>query len=277
MNNMVDRTSVKTVVALALVSGLVVAPAGRSPGQSQASLEPPRIAQAMTDPSAAPPSSIDQPSPGPTPQTWWWLAGLGGLVLGLGLGAYVTRRQSRPIETGLSPTNPGQAPPAALPPPADSRATTHLATKHSLEDVVTQLASVQPSDRRRAIWELAQRGHSGTVQSLVNGLLTADSQEKSLILAALTEISSRGLKPLHQALALALQDPSPEVRKNAIRDLSRLYDNLIQLSHLITHATEDPHPDVQDAAQWALEQMNQLRPPPLSHRLPSPSDPPAPP
>ena len=265
---MVDRTSVKTVVALALISGLVVAPVRRSPGQSQA---------AATDPSAAPPTPIDQPSPGPAPPLGWGLAGLGGLLLGLGLGVYARRRPLHPVEAGTPPMAPGQAPAVALQPTAVPSATTHLATKHTLEDLVNELTSAQPSDRRRAIWELAQRGHSGTVQSLANGLLTADSQEKSLILAALTEISSRGLKPLHQALALALQDPSPEVRKNAIRDLSRLYDNLIQLSHLVAHATEDPHPDVQDTAQWALEQLNQLRPPPLSHRLPSPSDPLAPP
>ena len=274
---MVDRTSVNTVVALMLVSGLIVAPAGRSPGQSQTSLQPPSLAQVVTDPDTAPPSPVDPPSAGPSPQGGWWLAGLGGLGLGLGLGVYVTRRQARPSEAELPPPSPEQAPPVALSPTADATATTHLATKHSLEELVSQLTSVQPSDRRQAIWELAQRGHSGTVQPLVNGLLTADSQEKSLILAALTEISSRGLKPLHQALALSLQDPSPEVRKNAIRDLSRLYDSLIQLSHVVAHATEDPHPDVQDTAQWALEQLNQLRPPPLSHRLPSPSDPPAPP
>jgi HEAT repeat protein len=124
------------------------------------------------------------------------------------------------------------------------------------------LTSPNPTVRHRAIWELGQRGNSIAIQPLVNGLLEADSQEKSLILAALSEISSRSLKPMHRALALGLQDPSPEVRKNAIRDLSRVYDTLVQLSPMLAHATQDPDPEVQATAQWALGQLNRIAPAP---------------
>ncbi len=137
-------------------------------------------------------------------------------------------------------------------------ATTRLSSGDIVDSLVHELASRDGAVRRHAIWELGQRGHSDAIQPLIDGLLEADSQEKSLILAALAEISSRSLKPMHRALALGLQDPSPEVRKNAIRDLSRVYDTVVQLSHMLAHATQDPDPSVQETAQWALSQLNRI-------------------
>ncbi len=137
-------------------------------------------------------------------------------------------------------------------------ATTRLTSGDIVDSLIHELANRDGAVRRHAIWELGQRGHSEAMQPLINGLLDADSQEKSLILAALSEISSRGLKPMHRALALGLQDPSPEVRKNAIRDLSRIYDTVVQLSHMLAHATQDPDVDVQETAQWALSQLNRI-------------------
>ena len=137
--------------------------------------------------------------------------------------------------------------------------TSRLTPVNIVDTLIDELASSDPTVRHRAIWELGQRGHSAAIQPLINGLLTADSQEKSLILAALAEISSRSLKPMHRALALGLQDPSPEVRKNAIRDLSRVYDTTVQLSHMLAHATQDPDLEVQETARWALEQLNRIR------------------
>ncbi|MGB3309335.1 MAG: peptidoglycan-binding protein [Nodosilinea sp.] len=137
-------------------------------------------------------------------------------------------------------------------------ATTRLSPVDIVDSLVHELDSADGSVRRHAIWDLGQRGHSDAIQPLVNGLLNADSQEKSLILAALAEISSRSLKPMHRALALGLQDASPEVRKNAIRDLSRVYDTVVQLSHMFAHATQDPDPGVQEIAHWALNQLNRI-------------------
>ncbi|MGB3200775.1 MAG: HEAT repeat domain-containing protein, partial [Nodosilinea sp.] len=136
--------------------------------------------------------------------------------------------------------------------------TTRLSLGDIVESLVHDLGSSDGSVRRHAIWELGQRGHSDAIQPLANRLLDADSQEKSLILAALAEISSRSLKPMHRALALGLQDPSPDVRKNAIRDLSRVYDTVVQFSHLLAHATQDSDPGVQETAQWALTQLNRM-------------------
>ncbi|MBD2105714.1 HEAT repeat domain-containing protein [Nodosilinea sp. FACHB-13] len=137
-------------------------------------------------------------------------------------------------------------------------ATTRLTSGDIVDSLIHGLDNRDGAIRRHAIWELGQRGHSEAIQPLINSLLDADSQEKSLILAALAEISSRSLKPMHRALALGLQDPSPEVRKNAIRDLSRIYDTVVQLSHMLAHATQDPDAGVQETAQWALSQLNRI-------------------
>jgi hypothetical protein len=206
----------------------------------------------------------------------WWLLGslallasIGGWLL-LGRGKQRSPRSQVPAEAEneiLSPSLPSadRATPTASA-PSDAlvaadlplEATTRLTPVDIVDSLVNELASADGATRRHAIWELGQRGNSDAIQPLVNGLLQSDSQEKSLILAALAEISSRSLKPMHRALALGLQDPSPEVRKNAIRDLSRVYDTVVQLSHMLAHASQDPDPGVQETAQWALSQLNRI-------------------
>ncbi|MGB0562791.1 MAG: HEAT repeat domain-containing protein, partial [Spirulinaceae cyanobacterium] len=94
-----------------------------------------------------------------------------------------------------------------------------------------------------------------------NLLLDSDSQQQSLVLEALSQIGVRTLKPINRALALSLQDENAQVRKNAIRDVSRIYALLSQLSQLIYYATDDTDADVQETAQWALEQLKKIRTP----------------
>lgn len=138
-----------------------------------------------------------------------------------------------------------------------------LSPVNIVSTLVGELSSTDAAVRRRAIWELGQRGNSTAIQPLVNGLMVADSQEKSLIFAALAEIGNRSLQPIQRAWVLGLQDSSPEVRKNAIRDLSRLHDALGQVRPLLIHATQDPDPEVQSTAQWALGQWDRAIPPSL--------------
>ncbi|NEQ48895.1 MAG: hypothetical protein F6K11_02015 [Leptolyngbya sp. SIO3F4] len=137
--------------------------------------------------------------------------------------------------------------------------TTRLAKVDVMDELVANLQVTDPAKRRKAIWELGQRGNSSAVQHLVNGMVDADSKEKSLILAALSEIGIRSLKPMNRALAIALQDDNPDVRKNAIRDLTRVYDLVTQISQMLGHATEDEDPEVRRTAEWALEQLNRIR------------------
>jgi vesicle coat complex subunit len=66
---------------------------------------------------------------------------------------------------------------------------------------------------------------------------------------------------MNQALAISLQDKNPQVRKNAIRDLTRLYDVMSQISQLICLALDDSDEEVQETARWAIRQLNlQLTP-----------------
>jgi hypothetical protein len=137
--------------------------------------------------------------------------------------------------------------------------TTKLAKVDIVEALVTDLHSLDGNKRRKAIWELGQWGDSRAIQPLVDLLVDADSQQRSLILAALSEISTRTLKPLNRALMLSLQDDSADVRKNAIRDVTRIYDLMTQVSQLLQYATSDSDEEVQETARWALGQLNRVQ------------------
>ena len=122
--------------------------------------------------------------------------------------------------------------------------TSHL-TKFSVVDkLITDLNSTDSQERRKAIWDLGQEGDSRAIQPLTDLIIDADSQERSLILGALSEIGSRTLKPMNQALAISLEDESPQVRQNAIRDITRVYDMMAQISQILSHAIEDEDPQV---------------------------------
>lgn len=137
--------------------------------------------------------------------------------------------------------------------------TSRLAKLNIVEELIQDLRSSDPTKRRKAIWDLGQQGDSRAIPHLVDLIIDADSQESSLILAALSEIGIRTLKPMNRALAISIQDESPQVRQNAIRDLTRVYDMMGQMSQMLHHALEDPDPDVQATARYALTQMNRIR------------------
>jgi vesicle coat complex subunit len=94
------------------------------------------------------------------------------------------------------------------------------------------------------------------MKPLVDLMIDTDSQERTLILEALSQISTRTLKPMNQALAIALQDKNPQVRKNAIRDLTRMYDIMSQISQMLCHSIDDADSEVKETAKWALNQLN---------------------
>ncbi len=64
---------------------------------------------------------------------------------------------------------------------------------------------------------------------------------------------------MNRALALSLQDDNPEVRKNAIRDLTRIYELIAQTTQMLCHAADDPDPEVQETARWAMNQLSRIR------------------
>ncbi len=137
--------------------------------------------------------------------------------------------------------------------------TSHLARFNIVDELMKDLHSHDPSRRRKAIWHLGQRGDSRAIKPLLDLMVNVDSQQRSLILSAVGEISTRALKPMNRALAISMQDESPQVRQNAIRDLTRVYDTMAQISQILYHALEDPDTEVQATAKYALNQMNRIR------------------
>ncbi|WP_306299024.1 peptidoglycan-binding protein [Nostoc sp. T09] len=145
--------------------------------------------------------------------------------------------------------------PKLLPPAQTSR----LAKVNIVDELIKDLYTSDPAKRHKAIWDLGQQGDSRAIQPLVDLMMNADSQEHSLILAALGEISIRTLKPMNRALAISIQNENPQVRQNAIRDLTRVYDMMSQISQMLRHALEDPDPEVQSTARYALNQIHRIR------------------
>ncbi|MBW4587054.1 peptidoglycan-binding protein [Aetokthonos hydrillicola Thurmond2011] len=137
--------------------------------------------------------------------------------------------------------------------------TTRLAKVNIVDELINDLDNPDPTQRRKAIWDLGQQGDSRAIQPLVELMINVDSQQRSLILAALAEIGTRTLKPMNHALAMSLQDESAQVRQNAIRDLTRVYDSMAQMSQMLSHAVQDPDAQVQATARYALSQMNRIR------------------
>ncbi|QSJ17384.1 HEAT repeat domain-containing protein [Nostoc sp. UHCC 0702] len=175
--------------------------------------------------------------------------------------------QENPSSETVPQTAIASIPTAVLPPDKTSR----LPKVNIIDELIKDLRSNDPTKRRKAIWDLGQQGDSGAIQPLVDLMMDADSQERSLILAALAEISTRTLKPMNRALAISMQDESPQVRQNAIRDLTRVYDMMNQMSQMLSHALEDSDAQVQSTARYALTQMNKMRSLPAQQSLPEDS------
>jgi Putative peptidoglycan binding domain/PBS lyase HEAT-like repeat len=215
---------------------------------------------------------------------WWSLVGM-GIFGGLGALLYLHRRsrkvkqvqsenfhfqvltpsQTKPVPGLLPLSSPAHitnakeatAPPATVVLPLEK--TSRLAKVNIVDELMKDLRSADPTKRRKAIWDLGQQGDSRAIQPLMEVMIEVDSQQRSLILAALAEISTRTLKPINRALAISLQDESPDVRQNAIRDLTRVYDLMAQISQMLCLATEDSNAEVQATARYALSQMNRIR------------------
>jgi tetratricopeptide (TPR) repeat protein len=133
-----------------------------------------------------------------------------------------------------------------------------LAKVDIVTELIQDLNQSDPIQRRKVIWELAQRADSRAMKPLVELMIEADSQERSLILEALSQIAARALKPLNKAIAISLEDRNSQVRKNAIRDLTRVYELMSQVTTRLAQAAGDPDEEVQETAKWALQQLNQM-------------------
>jgi hypothetical protein len=145
---------------------------------------------------------------------------------------------------------------------------TRLPQVGAVENLLKEIQNPDPVKRRKAIWDLGQWGDTRAVQPLVDLMIEADSKQRSLILSALSEIGTRTIKPMSRALAISLQDDNADVRKNAIRDLTRIYDLVAQVSQMVQQcAVDDPEAEVRETATWALKQLNRIRPVSLDSSL----------
>lgn len=239
---------------------LVIQNASASPHFRQADPVPtaPLFTALRSDPSL-PASPSGEPSLEPSlepsgsstvPRWQWWLTVAliplgtwGGMVYG---SRQRLSRSSPPVDEVQTPVEPSSV--SVRLPRVDSTQASISALHHAASD-----------RRRQAIWELGQQGDSRAMQPLIEAMTEADSVQRSLILGALTEIGIRTLKPINQVLLISIQDSSPTVRQNAIRDVTRVVDRvtqlvgqLHQLNQLLQAATDDADETVRDTAEWAI-------------------------
>lgn len=168
-------------------------------------------------------------------------------------------------QTAASPVK--NAPPKVAPSASTTKGDRNAAivpSSNSLSklDIVPELIQdLHISDRnrrRKAVWELAQRGDSRAMKPLVELMVEVDSQERGLILEAMTQIAGRTLKPMNKAIMMSLQDENTHVKQNAIRDLTRVYELMTQVTKRLSQAVEDSDSQVQETAKWALQKLNQM-------------------
>ncbi|MGJ3250585.1 MAG: peptidoglycan-binding protein [Elainellaceae cyanobacterium] len=133
-------------------------------------------------------------------------------------------------------------------------------TPPSQTEIVRQLTldldHTDPNVRRKAIWELGQQGNSDAILPLIDLMATSDSHQRCLILAAVSEIGIRILKPMNRALIVSMQDENVDVRKNAIREITRIYDLVAQVNRHLRFAVNDVDAEVRKTAQWALQRID---------------------
>jgi tetratricopeptide (TPR) repeat protein len=127
-------------------------------------------------------------------------------------------------------------------------------------ELIRDLQQGDRSTRHKSIWELAQKADSRAMKPLIELMVDANSQEQSLILEAMTQIVSRTLKPMNQAFMISLENENSQVRQNAIRDLTTVYELMSQVTRRLARAVEDSDAEVQETAKWALKQLDGMAP-----------------
>ncbi len=128
----------------------------------------------------------------------------------------------------------------------------------AVPELIRQLQNGEPTIRSQTIKKLSQSGDSRAMIPLVELMAEADTQETSLILEAMGKITSSMLKPMNQALILSLVDENSQVSQNAIRDLTRMYEIMSQVTERLSQTISDSEQKLPETAQWALKQLKQM-------------------
>lgn len=127
-------------------------------------------------------------------------------------------------------------------------------------DVVAELIQYlhQPDSdlRREAIWELAQIGDSRGIEPLIKILSQVSSTDRILVLKAIIQINRRSFQPVENLLFSNLDNVSPEIKQNAIRDLAALYAFVAPITKQLARMQVDRDMQVRQTAKVAIEQLN---------------------
>ena len=132
----------------------------------------------------------------------------------------------------------------------------HLADIDVVAELIDDLQRGDRQLRRKAIWELAERGDARSLKPLMEIVPHLSPLDKSLINKAVTQIIARSLKPINDRLFAKLQDRNPQVRKNAVCDLRDLYLFVAPITKKLVQMQQDADPDVSQTAARALSQLN---------------------
>ena len=112
--------------------------------------------------------------------------------------------------------------------------------------------------KRKAIWELGQSNDFRAVEPLIQTIPKADSLEKGLILDAITQITNRSFASINRAVLTSLEDENAEVRKNAIQDLTSLYQSMSSIALRLSKMVDDRNLEVRQTAKWTLEKFDRM-------------------
>ncbi|MGY6529893.1 MAG: HEAT repeat domain-containing protein [Cyanobacterium sp.] len=124
------------------------------------------------------------------------------------------------------------------------------------QELIKELGESDGKNKSKIIWNLASEADSRAIAPLLDIMSHSNSQEKTLILEAISQIAFNSIKPINQALILSLQDDHGSVRKNALRDITKVYELITQVQPIITQtAYNDPDPEVREIALRTLEKI----------------------
>ncbi|MDJ0898481.1 MAG: hypothetical protein QNJ55_06695 [Xenococcus sp. MO_188.B8] len=139
-----------------------------------------------------------------------------------------------------------------------SSSDTSLYQPDLVPELIVDLQVEDRNVRHKKIGELAQKGDPRAMTPLVELMIEADFQERSLILEAMTQITSLTLQPLNQVPILSLGDEHFQSQQDAIRDLTKLYELMSQVTKRLSKIINDSDQQVQKTAKWALKQLKQM-------------------
>ncbi|MBD2104734.1 HEAT repeat domain-containing protein [Leptolyngbya sp. FACHB-261] len=186
------------------------------------------------------------------------LLALGGLAYA-GLNRHLrllNQRQEDPEVTQELRRPPNRQPARESLPPNSSSMGQAQKIDH-FHELAQMLRDRDPQVRKLAAWELKKLKDPRSVRPLVQAMVESVPEQRSLILAALSEIGYDNLVSVSRALTLALQDENPEVRQNAVRELTRIQAVSSRNAQLLLNAVGDSDPRVAETARWAVGKIQQ--------------------